>query len=410
MFTGAEIQRRGTPAVDWSSDYANGVSSAVGRTVYGGRRAVVVGADTPARTQIAALLDLLDLHLSSAATAESVADDEVSILLEGPKPEALGALTTLIRAMTQGPRVLILEPTGDGWGPVSEVGWDVSDLTAYSRWPKLMRAVSEPPPLVRKLVKRVGRPELRAYPMLTKKGFWSLRLEGLEVARVSASGGELKVGKDGRGGGQSLARKEWIATVHETKPLRVSDSDDSVEVAVRLIAAFADRWLVSATNSAAVLVQNEHALESRILRAVVPLKVGGRRLELIRPDDGIVNWGSQFPTKWGPGGSARYLDALLRDGDVPWAIEIKVQGPGGVGQYYRHAIVQAVLYREFIKGATDLHFWFERERLDARLCHAGVVIPTIGAGQQRWRDRLHGLCQLFEVALLGVDHHFARLH
>ena len=64
-----------------------------------------------------------------------------------------------------------------------------------------------------------------------------------------------------------------------------------------------------------------------------------------------MNWGSQFPTKWGPGGKSRYLDALLRDGSTPWAIEMKVQGGAGVGQYYRHAVAQAVLYREFIRRA-----------------------------------------------------------
>ena len=42
----------------------------------------------------------------------------------------------------------------------------------------------------------------------------------------------------------------------------------------------------------------------------------------------------------------------LPDDETPWAIEMKVAGSAGVGQYYRHAIAQAVLYREFIKQAT----------------------------------------------------------
>jgi hypothetical protein len=34
---------------------------------------------------------------------------------------------------------------------------------------------------------------------------------------------------------------------------------------------------------------------------------------------------------------------------------MNVAGSAGVGQYYRRAIAQAVLYREFIKRATPLH-------------------------------------------------------
>ena len=36
---------------------------------------------------------------------------------------------------------------------------------------------------------------------------------------------------------------------------------------------------------------------------------------------------------------------------------MKVAGSAGVGQYYRHAIAQAVLYREFIKRATLMTAW-----------------------------------------------------
>lgn len=48
--------------------------------------------------------------------------------------------------------------------------------------------------------------------------------------------------------------------------------------------------------------QNEHVLESRILRGDVAVTVDAGILERIRPDP-VVNWGSQFPTVWGPGPS-----------------------------------------------------------------------------------------------------------
>ncbi len=42
----------------------------------------------------------------------------------------------------------------------------------------------------------------------------------------------------------------------------------------------------------------------------------------------------------------------MRQGSVPWAVEMKVRGGGGVGGYYRHAVGQAVLYRQFIRSAS----------------------------------------------------------
>src|SRR4051794_35441069 len=120
--------------------------------------------------------------------------------------------------------------------------------------------------------------------------------------------------------------------------------------------------------------------------------------------------GAASSRKWGPGGKARYLDALLRDGSTPWAIEMKVQGGAGVGQYYRHAVAQAVLYREFIRRAEPLHPWFEKRGLVATDCRAAVVVPTIPSQQARWRHRLMALCRVFDVAFVEVDPLHARRH
>ena len=89
---------------------------------------------------------------------------------------------------------------------------------------------------------------------------------------------------------------------------------------------------------------------------------------------------------------------------------MKVRGAGGVGRYYRHAIAQAVLYREFIRQARPLHFWFERYGLDAAACQAAVVIPEFPSGTGgRWRPRLQALCDLFDVELVEVDKKSAEL-
>jgi hypothetical protein len=137
--------------------------------------------------------------------------------------------------------------------------------------------------------------------------------------------------------------------------------------------------------------------------------VNGRLLQLLRPDP-VTNWGSQFPTRWGhtAGNAARYLDALLRDGDVPWAVEMKVRGSGGVGGYYRHAVAQAVLYRHFIRSADPLDPWFASRGLNRMACRAAVVVPDLDA-QPAWRDRLRAVCELVDVELVEVPRQFAAL-
>ena len=95
-------------------------------------------------------------------------------------------------------------------------------------------------------------------------------------------------------------------------------------------------------------------------------------------------------------------------GPTPWAIEIKVDIGGSgtwIGGYYRHAISQAVLYREFIRAGTPLHFWFTGQDLDAEDCRAAVVVPDLTAGNARRDHRadLQSICKLFDVELIEVD-------
>lgn len=387
-------------------DRKNGISSSSIRCVYDGTRTIAVGSERNAKTQIAALLDLLDLHVNGSTSDQ----DAVTLLLGGRlglKREAVDAVRTLVGAKRGGPEVRLLEHDADGgWVPIADEPFDAADVTEYTRWPALLSAIPhEPPALVIDLLRRASVPALRAYPMLSSKGTrWSLRVEGLEVGRVTAKGGYLDVGKEGKLGGQSAARISWLS--HEDRSARVSFGTDDADLAraAATIKHFASGW--TPADPALAPEQNEHALESRILRGAVPVAADGRELELIR-EHGTVNWGSQFPTKWGRDGSARYLDALLRDGSTPWAIEMKVQGAGGVGQYYRHAIAQAVLYREFIRGATPLHPWFEAYGLDPNACQAAVVVPEIQHGP--WLARLKRLCDLFDVPLVQVPHETAFL-
>jgi hypothetical protein len=179
-----------------SSDRANSISNSVLRGTYRGQRAVIVGGGPHAKTQLAALLDLLHLHNAKAATGEIEVDpSNVTLILGGAAPEALDALDTLRSAFRSGPDIHFLDYQNGAFVTPSPSTFDPADAAAhYPGWDRLLRDVGSVPKLVSDLVMGAGLPSLRAYPMLTKVGFWSIRLEGLELARVDGRGGILDVG------------------------------------------------------------------------------------------------------------------------------------------------------------------------------------------------------------------------
>lgn len=85
-------------------DRRTSVSSSVIRCIYNGQRAVALGDDASAKTQIAALLDLLHLRYDGAdeATPSVTNRDEVTIILGDHENEAVDALCTLHAVMLLG--------------------------------------------------------------------------------------------------------------------------------------------------------------------------------------------------------------------------------------------------------------------------------------------------------------------
>jgi hypothetical protein len=295
--------------------------------------------------------------------------------------------------------------------PISAHGLDdIGDHQKYryTEWLRYLMDLDErPSALADRLMQAVPREDFRAYPMLTNKGRWSMRLEGLEVAQIGARRGWVDVGKDSEGR-RGPERTTWLDTVPEGR-LELTDDDASIARAAEAINNFADAWnkVLSGQDK-----HNEHALESRILRGAVPVRTSsGVLAPLGGPESGRVSWGSQFPTRWGrtTSNAGRYLDALLRDGSTPWALEIKIEGTAGVGGYYRHAVQQAVLYRHFIRQADYLAPWFERFGLDHTACRAAVVVPEFREEGLPWRDRLQRVCDVFDVELITVPERFARV-
>ena len=176
----------GVPVVH-RGDPHNSISSHVGLTRYDGMLAAVI--ESP-KAQISALLDVLDLHLAGVEPSP-VAWRCCSTTRAGGR----GGLHTLRGVLAGKIDVHLRRYDGDGWVPLRDPAFDPSDWSAhYKDWPGHLRADVTVPALVTDLVHAVGLDELRAYPMLTSKGCWSLRLEGLEIGRVKARGEGLVSG------------------------------------------------------------------------------------------------------------------------------------------------------------------------------------------------------------------------
>ena len=89
---------------------------------------------------------------------------------------------------------------------------------------------------------------------------------------------------------------------------------------------------------------------------------------------------------------------------------MKVRGAQGVGQYYRHAVHQAVLYREFIRTATPLAPWFDRQGLIQAECRAAVVTPQGDGRVAAHLDKARRVAAAFGVDFLTVEENAGYLH
>lgn len=151
-------------------------------------------------------------------------------------------------------------------------------------------------------------------------------------------------------------------------------------------------------------IVDEHAVEARLLKGIIPLTAVDPPGLVV--GDSQVARGSQFPTLWGTNAKARYLDAMrVRRGRTPLAVELKV-ATGGQGRYYRRAVIQAVLYRHFIRNAADLEPWFRAADLDRSATQAVVAIPAPARWTTGWAsslDRLERLASRFDVEVAVVD-------
>jgi hypothetical protein len=249
---------------------------------------------------------------------------------------------------------------------------------------------------------------LRLYPQLTKptkNPTWSLRMDGLQIGFVSSDGGEMSVGGKSS---QHHDAQVWARIAGGSSPVIISN-DGHGRARVRelvdcLIQVFGkdERGLVRHG-------QAEHSVEALILRGEGEVVVDGSALELPLQKEGQrlrVAWGSQIPTRWWSGGSRRSLDALMRRGPEPWAVEIKAAQTGGYGRYLRQGITQAVLYRHFLRSAAAIHPWMREMGMDPGSCRAALAIPEPLPGSHASTTsklkQLEVLCDQFGVHLVQV--------
>jgi len=323
---------------------------------------VAMGSDRDKSEQINALVDAVHLHLQTRGSTGNLR------LVIG-KTEVLSEISNAIAVLIESLRIplkvdLQIDFNSSPCNPSNFKG-----VQKIKKWRTLLdeRVKQEPPDLARELSKLVDDSSFRWYRSVTGKD-WSGRVEGLQVCTVRPDSDSiwLGVGSPGKNG-NGKSRDEFL----EISENREGDFNKSK---INIVADIIRDLVKSRRNGNLNKFQKEHFLESRVLRGAEKLMVKGKTLETV-----CRQYPFQFPTLWAPKGRARYLDALMRLGNVPWAVELKEPNGSSRGQGYRHAITQAVLYREFIRRAKDVHGWFANKKLNAESCKAAVAFPEMEA-------------------------------
>lgn len=379
----AWAESEGALEIDVKQDGKLSISSKLLRFRWHGAPAVGVGAEHGADVRINSLIDGLAWFIGTAHDS----DEELNILLGFEAGEALliehvDAIGTLCACLEGGPRIRVWAVSADA-GPVAlPTGPSSFGPVVPTRWNHwLIRASDRTVDgLAAQVAALVEHPSFSIYPKLSKGDEvrpWQMRLDGLDIGRVGASSAVLQLDTSNPDADRHL-HKTWKELVG-TEP-RQFDVDTRTEL-VALISTLIAAWQVSGAPDAVLgHGQAEHALEAHLLtgRLEIQSAIDGPLSPAI-PVEGKAVRGAQFPTLWGDVSSpARYLDVLLRD-DVgnPFAVELKDQDAGGGhGQYLRHGLTQAVLYRHFIRSASELDPLFDRFGLRRDRCRAVLAFPA----------------------------------
>ncbi len=384
----AELRRwaefEGT-ALETGADKPLSITSRLIRFRWNGVLTVAVGDDASAKTRINLVLDALAWFLERGSDG----DDTLNLLIgesdltrgTDKRREQMDAIGTLVSALHDSPRIELWTKAGDAEPALVEPLPAEFTTATPAKWVDLMDGAleSKPTGLAVDFVRAVGHPSVALYPKLSGSKStqpWQLRIDGMEIGRLSATGGTLRLGKSELVPGHE-PHTTWLRVVG---PTPIEFDATTMDKAVGLVRGLIGAWSAGRPPGAVLAHgQAEHALEAHLLSGRLPLEVDGHTLRPAVPFDGLVLRAAQFPTLWGDvTRPARYLDALMADEQGrPWAIELKDQfAGGGHGSYLRAGIGQAVLYRHYIRTVEALDPWFRQFGLSHTECEAAVAFPT----------------------------------
>jgi len=278
--------------------------------------------------------------------------------------------------------------------------FNITENDKTERWMKSLTTKPVETEFLKELEKEVNDGIFKWYKNVTGK-YWSGRVGGLEVCTIDFNNNKytLDVGKIGKKGNISKTRKEFLEIrnkILNTNTFSPSQLDKVASV-IRDVAN-------SRKNGALNEYNGEHLLESQVLCG--DLEVVSKSVTL-KPVCG--DYPFQFPALWEPSANARFIDVLMKTGDIPYVVELK-EGHSP-GEYYRHGITQAVLYREFIKRAEKVHPWFKERGLDPGKCRAVVAFPELAKGNRKHQKLLEQhkkVAECFDVEIIEI-HGFKRI-
>jgi hypothetical protein len=374
-----------------------------------GEPCVAVGSDADGKTRINAVVDALailvgqaepkhhNVHVIIGTGPEGAADPSVL--------EHLGAIGTLL-ASHSGPLGVTAWTLAPGGEPQAFKPTAAAFTTGTpTKWAGMLAAAASASigGLAAIVAERLQtRPSFALYPKLSSSAAatpWQMRLDGLEIGRVGEGAAVLALASSDLTK-PSEPRATWLDVVG---PVSLTFGLDDIDRLVGIVDALIERWSTG-KKPGAVLGhgQAEHALEAHVLSGRLTLNSSEGPLRLAIQPNGPLLASAQFPTLWGDvTRPARYLDALLSDTDGrPWAIELKDQASGGHGSYLRHGIAQAVLYRHFIKTASQLDGWFSGHGLNRTECRAAVAFPSAAASTDHHIASHRTIAAMFDVEVI----------
>ena len=395
--------------VSVTPDYLLSLSSKLLRFRWNGATTVAVGADADGKTRINAVLDAVSLLLAQLEPSESTVHVVLGTSSHGPEdvPRGhLGAIGTLVDELGGAPEVRVWS-LAPGHEP-TELAVSAPAFTTGTpaKWCQMLMTAATTPVLgMAATVAEAlsSRPPFALYPKLSSLKSaepWQMRLDGLEIGRTGPAGTTLRLTSTDLTKPRE-PRVSWLNVVGPD-PIHFTQSrlDDLVRLVDQLIAAWT---LIDKSDAVLGHGQAEHALEAHVLSGRLTLDVPAGPLRLAAPFRSGTLTAAQFPTLWGDvTRPARYLDALLADSlGRPWAVELKDQkAGGGHGAYLRHGIGQAVLYRHYIRSATELDPWFEHHELARTECQAALAFPRATASTAAVIQRLRNLAAHWDVEVI----------